>query len=570
MYLLRRYRSLLPYVFVSVFALGIIFSVYVSKSENDIRKLDGFNADPIENSQPGTPEAVEEKPNDDADVKTYALENAPDPYAYQSNVEKYIEKQLNSEGSEIKDISKMTDEEIREKLRIIKHEQEEKRKKSQEVVDFTDPADRVEGTMIDNNSKTRLDPPPDGQPWAQYELERKVPDGLVGNGGLVNATLFTLCRNSELYSILDSIHQLETRFNGKHHYDWVFLNDEPFSEEFIELTSNLISGRARYGLIPKKHWTYPEYVDQDKAREIRESRKWAQITYGSSESYRHMCRFNSLFFYKHPIMEEYDYYWRVEPDVKFHCDIMQDPFKYFLENKKKYGFTISMRELPNTIETLWDTSKLYFGQLQEDYFSKENRERNLADFITDDSGASYNLCHYWTNFEIADLSIYRNEIYQGYVEHLDRAGGFFYERWGDAPIHSIIFSLMLSKKEIHLFQDISYEHTVGKSCPLNRELHRKAQCICDPEDNWVLTSDSSCNLKFLDVVEDAKPPELEAYLQRIANKKLEEEELRQEQRKLRMETARRSSEARRRKAEERRKARIAAKEAHRNKQKEQQ
>ena len=79
MYLLRRYRSLLPYVFVSVFALGIIFSVYVSKSENDISKLDGFNADPIENSQPGTPEAVEEKPNDDADVKTYAGENAPDP-----------------------------------------------------------------------------------------------------------------------------------------------------------------------------------------------------------------------------------------------------------------------------------------------------------------------------------------------------------------------------------------------------------------------------------------------------------------------------------------------------------
>lgn len=27
------------------------------------------------------------------------------------------------------------------------------------------------------------------------------------------------------------------------------------------------------------------------------------------------CRFNSGFFYKHPIMQQFDYYWRVEPWV---------------------------------------------------------------------------------------------------------------------------------------------------------------------------------------------------------------------------------------------------------------
>jgi hypothetical protein len=32
-------------------------------------------------------------------------------------------------------------------------------------------------------------------------------------------------------------------------------------------------------------------------------------------SYRNMCRWNSGFFYKHPRLADYEFYWRVEPDV---------------------------------------------------------------------------------------------------------------------------------------------------------------------------------------------------------------------------------------------------------------
>ena len=35
-------------------------------------------------------------------------------------------------------------------------------------------------------------------------------------------------------------------------------------------------------------------------------------------SYRHMCRWNSGFFYKHPRLKDFDWYWRVEPDVYRH------------------------------------------------------------------------------------------------------------------------------------------------------------------------------------------------------------------------------------------------------------
>ncbi|ODQ44513.1 hypothetical protein PICMEDRAFT_60615 [Pichia membranifaciens NRRL Y-2026] len=453
----------------------------------------------------------------------------------------------------------MTDEQIREQLKNIQEEQLE-REKEPHTENLLDDQDNVLGTKIANDHKRRQDLPPDSQPWARYEIDRVIPPKYKGNDATIsreNATLFTLCRNSELYEILDSIQQLETRFNGNFHYDWVFLNEEPFSPEFIELTSNMVSGRARYGLIPRKHWSYPPFIDQERAKEIRESRKWSAITYGSSESYRHMCRFNSLFFYKHPIMEEYDYYWRVEPHVNFACDIIDDPFKFLKENKKKYGFTISMRELPNTIESLWATSKLYFKKLATNVFDAE-QTHNLLNFISDDGGESYNYCHYWTNFEIADLSIYRNDIYEGYVQHLDQAGGFFYERWGDAPIHSIIFSLILDMDEIFLFQNISYEHTVAKTCPMNDAFRKEAKCICNPVEDWTIRSESCCNLKFLEVGSCEKNTDLDKYLNALREKQAADEELKAQQKKLRMETARRQSEARRKKTEERRKNRLQA------------
>ena len=60
--------------------------------------------------------------------------------------------------------------------------------------------------------------------------------------------------------------------------------------------------------------------------------------------------------------------------------------------------------------------------------------------------------HDWS--QIASLDFWRGEAYTKYFEALDQAGGFFYERWGDAPVHSIAAALFLKPEEMHFFQDI--------------------------------------------------------------------------------------------------------------------
>ena len=43
-------------------------------------------------------------------------------------------------------------------------------------------------------------------------------------------------------------------------------------------------------------------------------------------------------------------------------------------------------------------------------------------------GENYNMCHFWSNFEIARLDWFRSKEYNDFFEMMDRSGGFWMER----------------------------------------------------------------------------------------------------------------------------------------------
>ncbi|KAG7665832.1 uncharacterized protein J8A68_000658 [[Candida] subhashii] len=305
-----------------------------------------------------------------------------------------------------------------------------------------------------------------------------------------NATFLILCRNSDIFTTLETIQNIQDRFNNKFNYDYTFLNDEPFTDEFIYLISSYIpKGNINFGSIPPAHWSYPDHIDQSKAQRIRQN--YADIPYGDSESYRHMCRYYSGFFYKHPLVHKYQYYWRIEPGIKYYCDIDYDLFKYMRVNDIRYSFVISLFEYSETIPTLWNHVQKYI--MHEHLESSE-----LLPLLLNNHNW-YNLCHFWSNFEIANLDIYTDAKYEHFFNYLDQIGGFYYERWGDAPIHSIAISLFLKKHEIHWFDDIGYYHAPYLQCPQDPNVYIKRRCSCDPDEDFT-DSYLSCTNHFLNVL----------------------------------------------------------------------
>ncbi|KAG0658263.1 mannosyltransferase [Monosporozyma unispora] len=303
-----------------------------------------------------------------------------------------------------------------------------------------------------------------------------------------NATLLMLVRNWELSGALRSMRSLEDRFNAQYHYDWIFMNDVPFTPEFIEATTSMASGNAYHMLIPTEDWDCPENIDSDFLKERIDIMSEAGILYGQSKSYRNMCHFNSGYFFRQEILNNYDYYFRVEPGVEYFCDFPYDPFQVMHSKNKKYGFVISLREYEQTIPTLWESVEEYIDIDDGETIDMSN---NAYDFITGDdivgndraiyvTSNDYNMCHFWTNFEIGDLNFFRSDAYLQFFNHLDAKGGFYYERWGDAPVHSIAASLLLNKDEIIHFDEIGYHHAPYFTCPTSYNLILNQRCLCDP------------------------------------------------------------------------------------------
>lgn len=145
-------------------------------------------------------------------------------------------------------------------------------------------------------------------------------------------------------------------------------------------------------------------------------------------------------FYELEALRKYKYYWRIEPDVDFPCSITYDPFVEMARHKKVYGYTIALPEEGSTCPSLFRQVSDWkeFHNIQDTDLWKASISPSrlpwpLRSFTKhfphrDRHGDSWNLCHYWSNFEIADLDWFRAAPYQNLYAHLEKTGGFYFER----------------------------------------------------------------------------------------------------------------------------------------------
>lgn len=287
---------------------------------------------------------------------------------------------------------------------------------------------------------------------------------------LANATLLILARNKDLNDIKYTMVQIEDKFNKKFGYPYVLLNDGSFSNKFKNEILKLTNSEVYFEQIDSDIWNQPDWIDEEKQKNEMKILKDQNIAYASKKSYHNMCRFYSINFFNHPRLKQFKYYWRFEPKTDYFCDIDYDVFKFMIDNNKIYGFTISLYDAQQTVKTLW-TETLKFLNTDDNY--KFISSNPAVDFITEDMQNpekteytnGYSTCHFWSNFEIADMDFYRSEPYTKWSQYLESTGGFYYERWGDAPVHSLGISLFADKNDVHWFRDIGYKHHPYINCP---------------------------------------------------------------------------------------------------------
>jgi mannosyltransferase len=130
---------------------------------------------------------------------------------------------------------------------------------------------------------------------------------------------------------------------------------------------------------------------------------------------------------------------------------------------KTYGFTIAVKELKETVPNIFRYASAYkrlnniTSQGLWEMFVEKKKEPEKKDLPKDDpkykkplpeeimkmepdkgelpkidpdsmEGETYNMCHFWSNFEIARLDWFRSKEYEDFFQMMDRSGGFWMER----------------------------------------------------------------------------------------------------------------------------------------------
>ena len=269
-----------------------------------------------------------------------------------------------------------------------------------------------------------------------------------------NACIFALVQESRLKTFVQTVSMLEANFNAKHNYPYVILNQFELSSKFQETIRNLTRARVEFGIIDAKHWSVPTWIN---ATRLNESVRLI----GHGVDYRHMCRFMSGFFFRHELTLKYDYFMRIDSDSKFPCPIEKDPFRYLTSEGVLYAFVYATREHFRTIPSLWTTIEDWMRSINSD---KEGAIENYGLNANGSSSSSFvaNQHHYpcvfYNNFEIAAFSLFRSTSYLRFFDHLDRSGGFYHERWGDAPVRTYYVTIMLDVNRVRLLTDVPHNH----------------------------------------------------------------------------------------------------------------
>lgn len=161
-------------------------------------------------------------------------------------------------------------------------------------------------------------------------------------------------------------------------------------------------------------------------------------------------------FYQLDVLKRYKWYWRLEPDVDFTCAITYDPFVQMARHKKVYGFTIALWEVgkscPSLFRSMADwkemmgipTNGLWKAMVSPSWVPYPFRRFMSWLPYRDVRGDEWNLCHYWSNFEIADMDVFRTRAYQDLFEYLDKKGGFYFERVSHYMLSNMTLNIRLT------------------------------------------------------------------------------------------------------------------------------
>ncbi|RGP79648.1 hypothetical protein FLONG3_2202 [Fusarium longipes] len=315
------------------------------------------------------------------------------------------------------------------------------------------------------------------------------------------AALVALVKDKDINATLFSVKQFEDKFNSQFLHDWVFFSVHDLPEVFKEAVSKATNATCIFEVIPEENWNVPGWFESSQpsiSQDANLDKNSAALK--TIANILRMKRWNSAPFAKERGLQNYEWFLRVEPGAQLAQNIPFDVFRFMRDNGIAYGssrtvlgqahlshFSPRIKSfvekhpelLHKEVDVTWlienDTALLMQPNPLDDGFedlvdegSDKLRSRNEASHVhgaQDEADGSSGLSECFASwladihgnslsptFEIGSLSFFRSLNHVAFLDHLDNAGDFQFQRVDDAPLHSLSASIFLPRESVWNFR----------------------------------------------------------------------------------------------------------------------
>jgi alpha 1,2-mannosyltransferase len=213
------------------------------------------------------------------------------------------------------------------------------------------------------------------------------------------------------------------------------------------------------------HFKMPSFIKKSEAPEL-----WRGHTIG----YRHMCRFYAFLLYGALSNLGYDWYLRMDDDSYIWSKIDYSLFDFMKQNGYEYGYRVESQEPKQYAIGFSEAvcSYLKTERIEADFFC-QNLERVSLKACIHSAAENYRVFRrmnlfrtrqqwngwcFYNNFHITELDFWRRADVRRFLLYLDRMGGAYKCRWGDALVQTAAIQIFMPPARVYKFQDWTYEH----------------------------------------------------------------------------------------------------------------
>jgi hypothetical protein len=262
-----------------------------------------------------------------------------------------------------------------------------------------------------------------------------------------------------------SLYFLFKNFNKKYNYPVIILHEGDYDAKSQEEIISGIRENNRFCVsfkeIDKSDFELPSHIDKERLNKIVDLQP---VPYWRNKNYRLMCNFWIKNFQKYS--EDYEYVMRLDDDSIIEEPIVNDLFKIMKDRELVYMSNIihvdcgicnyGMKEFFKEImpdskyvdkinngmfidkQIQLDDNNPIHRKIKDLYKINENKEEHeVPSVLNVDMPIMY-----YNNYFITDTKFWKRDDVKMYIEKIDNNGSIFYYRWGDAPLQTLLVTLL--------------------------------------------------------------------------------------------------------------------------------